>query len=92
VNPERFLDEIDAASAARAWIEPIAQAAAGPSRRIETPRINADGGAYLFWHNEKLAAAAWLVRDQSNFTILVKWQATPADAASRDEQNHDARL
>jgi len=83
-EPERFMDEIDAASVANRWIEDIAYSGKGASRRLEHLRFErgrdgeqqgyhqTDGGAVLYWESNRLRAVALVARDDLNYSVLVR--------------------
>jgi hypothetical protein len=68
---ERFQDELDAATRANAWIDEIAFTLA------EAVKPNAEitqepAKAVVIWKDRAIYAAAFLVRDQMNFTQMIR--------------------
>jgi hypothetical protein len=69
---ERYSDAIDASRRIHDWINAIAAADAGklPSREIRNYTFNEDdGGAVLYFRNNRVAAGGFMVRDLHNFTV-----------------------
>lgn len=72
---ERFGDAIDAATRIHAWIDAIAAADNGKvqSREIRNYTFNEDdGGAVLYFRNNRVAAGGFMVRDLHNYTVSMK--------------------
>ena len=70
----REQDELPNAQRAWAWIREMAANIPFPCH-VETqpaPRFNAPGGAILLWERGRLVATALLVRDDANYSILVR--------------------
>lgn len=72
---ERFGDAIDAATRIHAWIDAVAAADNGKvqSREIRNYTFNEDdGGAVLYFRNNRVAADGFMVRDLHNHTVSMK--------------------
>lgn len=91
--PERFMDEIDAATVANRWIEDIAYERRGPFGKLEYLNFEKrDGCAVLFWDRDRLIAFGLLARDDRNFTVLVRGGPFPGRNEAGDEESSIERL
>lgn len=76
VAPERFRDEIDAAAKANAWIDELAFTLAEKVKPLNAEITQEPAKAVVLWKDRRIYAAAFLVRDQMNFTHLAHLPTT----------------
>ena len=72
---ERFNDAIDAATRIHTWIYELADKDKGKvaSREVRNYTFNEDdGGAFLYFRDNRVAAGGFMVRDLHNFTVSMK--------------------
>lgn len=92
-QPERFMDEIDAATVANRWIEDIAYERRGPFGKLEHLNFERrDGGVVLFWDRDRLIAYGLLARDDRNYTVLVRGGPFPGRDGIADKGSSIERL
>lgn len=73
---EKHRDELDACVAGDEWLEAIiASTERHPSDLITTEKVGNDGAVKFFWHHNKVRAAFITVRDDWNFTQLLRFEA-----------------
>lgn len=83
------LRDMDPPSGAFEWLNAIGLECAPPHREITTPREDVE--AALLWHNHKLTAAVFNVRDQMNFSVQLRIDlrrrfALPAPTRHTDQE------
>jgi hypothetical protein len=77
-GPSRYMDEIDAATAGSKWLDLIAMALPKhPSNEITCERVGNDGNVRLLWHKDIVQAGFLLIRDDTNFTQLLRFTTAP---------------
>lgn len=82
----RRMDEIDAARIGHDWLNEIAAALPEhPSNKITQAKVGNDGGMFTLWHKDRVQAAIVTVRDDANFTQLLRFGPSEPSPSSRSE-------
>lgn len=87
----RRMDEIDAARIGHDWLNAIAASLPKhPSNNITQAKVGNDGFMFTLWHKDHVQAAVVTVRDDANFTQLLRYRpAAPVADKSLREDGHD---
>lgn len=78
----RKMDECDAARIGHDWLNAIAASLPShPSNEITQAKVGNDGCMFTLWHKNHVHAAIVTVRDDFNFTQLLRFDARPTPPA-----------
>lgn len=73
---KRYMDALDANREGGRWLGSIVESLPRePFDEITNNTVGRDGSATIFWRDRRPYAAWFVVRDEMNFSILIRWQA-----------------